>query len=215
MDEPNSSSVDDVWASLKDGETERLSEYRKRATLLKSKSNISVVDLIRKTERKAERKEKAEKEKAGLGLASAETTATVSSKDMEKKRNLEKSILPIHETISELMLGEHRQQEIEKDKHVSFGSNKISDGSPIEIKNSTSLSTGTENLLRPGLGLQHMETPKSSSATALLMRSNEMQSKIARDLNLAGSDDVNIRRKVRVRTSIRFKASIMVRVRNF
>jgi hypothetical protein len=52
------SSVDDVWASLKDGETERLQEYRKRATALKSKGGCSVAELIRKTEAKAKKKER-------------------------------------------------------------------------------------------------------------------------------------------------------------
>jgi hypothetical protein len=46
MDEANSFSVDDVRASLKDGETERLSENHKRATLSKSKLNISALDKI-------------------------------------------------------------------------------------------------------------------------------------------------------------------------
>ena len=48
-------SVDDVWASMKDSETDRISELRKRTTALKSKSNVSVVDLIKKADAKAKK----------------------------------------------------------------------------------------------------------------------------------------------------------------
>ena len=54
----NASNVNDVWASLREGENDRLSDYRKRAAALKSKSKISVVDLIKKNEKKEKEKEK-------------------------------------------------------------------------------------------------------------------------------------------------------------
>lgn len=179
----SSSAVDDVWASLKDGETERLSEYRKRAAALKSKSQISVVDLIKKTERKDKEREKL---LSALGLA--DQTPAASKEKKKKKIVAAKCTSGVNGLSEPSACSTSDRTGLEIPKHVSFDLSPSSVAPIVGSKKSTAVTyIGEDQLEKTNV--------QSSESNPTLLRSNEMSSKIARDLNSANADDINDRRR--------------------
>ena len=187
MDDSTSSSADvnDVWASLRDGENDRLSEYRKRAAALKSKSKISVVGLIKKTEKRDK-----EKEKAALAAGASEQPLTI-PKEKKKKTTVQSTSNDLD--IDSLSLSEKAGTTgPAKGKHVSFVSSAMT--STVSSSNSTVTVTATATATVV-IDDQSNDSKVNSITNCILIKANEMQSKIARDLNLANSDDMNDRRR--------------------
>lgn len=163
--------IDDVWASLNEGETERLSEYRKRAAVLKNKSRISVVDLIKLTEKKVKIKEKIA---AGIiGIDSALPT----SKLPKKKKAALAPCVNERLSVSELSI------------------NNIADNTELSNLGRISLEVDTASKSPSGSMSDVQLTVLRNSATATLITANEMSSMIARDINSTNAEDVNTRRR--------------------
>ena len=152
-------SVDDVWASMKDNETDRISELRKRTTALKSKSSVSVVDLIKKADAKAK---KITASHAPPQLLD-DSTAAILGIDNRKKTTssvtgTKKKATAVTTQTMELECTFADQLTVSDEKKVST---EASDDINVQS----------------------------------VMKASEMLPKIARDLNLANSDDVNERRR--------------------
>jgi len=145
-------SVDDIWASMKDNESERLSELRNRTKALKSKSNVSVVDLIKRSEAKAKK-------------------ATASN-------------VPQLDDPIKAMLGIDTTRK--SSKKAAAAAAAATAASEVSDERKSPKSTSGEG---------------DSEASAVLptVKASEMLAKIARDLNLTGSDDVGERRSALLR----------------
>ena len=149
-------SVDDVWASMKDSETDRISELRKRTTALKSKSNVSVVDLIKKADAKAKKITAShappqlldDSTAAILGIDNRKKTTTATSSSTKKKA------ITVTTTQNMELEGQFADQLTVSDEKKA--SNEAND----------------------------------STSVPSVMKASEMLPKIARDLNLANSEDV-------------------------
>ena len=175
MDIPTT--VDDVWASLNDGETERLSEYRKRAAALKKKSKISVVGLIKLTERK-------EKDKEKIAAAITATDPVNLTSKPKKKRPIPANCVNDRLSVAELSINTITDSDGGSIlRHISAG---VDTTSKIQTK-----SMCDTQLTVQGGGI----TAGDGSSSSTLITANEMLSLIARDLNSANAEDVNIRRK--------------------
>ena len=170
--------VNDVWASLREGENDRLSEYRKRAAALKSKSKISVVDLIKKTEKKER-----EREKVTLSGGASDQQLP-----REKKKNVISSCSSqAADHTSKIIIADNDgRKELKREKH-----DDISTESTVVVVKKVTNRADTESF-------NQATTPnneKSKKPEAVLIKANEMTSQIARDLNCANKDDMNDRRR--------------------
>ena len=140
-------SVDDIWASMKDKETERLSELRSRTKALKSKSNVSVVDLIKRSEAKSKK-------------------AAVAS-NVPQLGDPIKTMLGIDTTTTMTKKGK---------KATAASASEASDERKSPKEGALSTAASSDEVVVPTI------------------KANEMLAKVARDLNLSGSDDVGERR---------------------
>lgn len=193
MTESSSSSslADDVWNSLKDLETERLLEYRKRASALKSKSDLSVVDLIKKSEKK----EKKVREKANLGGDAQQQQESLKGKQKaKKKKNVKLRELSdaLQDKLGDLDLENKQNQKIlvQKLKGDSISSTDAIETSNIRITEITRKATDTTDE-----AVNKSLNKENKSDAPILIKANEMISKISRDLNLSNSENMNERRK--------------------
>ena len=181
-------SVNDVWANLRDGENERLSEYRIRAAALKGKSKISVVDLIKRTEKKEN-----EREKAGSAKGTSEHPITISKEKKKKKKTIAPS--PSSDILNDILqlavVDNDEIQEHEKERHVTFRSIDV----PTESKKVIVRKVATVTSFEPVNQATDETNDGGTKSNAVLIKANEMMSKIARDLNLANADDMNDRRR--------------------
>ena len=172
------STIDDVWASLNDGETERLSEYRKRAAALKKKSKISVVDLIKLTEKKEK-----DRERIAADIIATDS-ATLTLKSSKKKKAISASCVNDRLRVSELSINNIADDTgLSNLGHISP---EVDTASKSQIG-----STSNEQLTV----LRISVATEAGSSSAILITANEMSSMIARDLNSSSAEDINTRRK--------------------
>jgi hypothetical protein len=173
------SAIDDVWASLNDGETERLIEYRKRAAALKKKSKISVVDLIKLTEKKEK-----DKEKITAEIITGDS-ATLPLKSAKKKKSIPVTCVDDRLSVTELSIHNNIADNI--------GMSNLGHTSP-EVDTASRSQMGSIGHVQQ-TALRAATSAEGGISSPILITANEMSSMIARDFNSTNAEDVNTRRK--------------------